>query len=69
MIFKAGDLLTKSTRSTQGVTVMKQRKGHRVISAKLLTDGMVSDPERYRAKALPSAGQLPKSSEGEQMSF
>lgn len=69
LIFKAGDLLTKSTRTTQGVAVMKQRKGHRIISAKLLSDGMISDPDRYRAKTLPSAGQLPKSNEAEQMSF
>ncbi len=69
LIFKAGDLLTKSTRSTQGVAVMKQRKGHRVISARIFTDGVISDPERYRAKVLPSAGQLPKSSEAEQMTF
>ncbi len=69
LIFKAGDILTKSTRSTQGVAVMKQRKGHRVVSARLLSEGIISDPERYRAKTLPSAGQLPKSSEAEQMSF
>ena len=69
LVFKAGDILTKSTRSTQGVAVMKQRKGHRVVSARLLSEGIISDPERYRAKTLPSAGQLPKSSEAEQMSF
>ncbi len=69
LVFKAGDILTKSTRSTQGVAVMKQRKGHRVVSARLLSEGIISDPERYRAKTFPSTGQLPKSNEAEQMSF
>lgn len=69
LVFRASDLLAKTTRSTQGVAVMKQKKGHRVISAKILTEGTLTDPERYRAKTLPSMGQLPKSSEAEQMHF
>lgn len=67
LVFKAGDILAKTSRTTQGVAVMKQKKGHRVISAKLLTEDILSDPERYRAKALPSMGQFPKSIEAEQM--
>ena len=69
LVFKAGDILTKTTRTTQGVAVMKQRKGHRVISARLLDEGMINDSDRYRAKSLPAPGQLPKSNEAEQMTF
>ncbi len=67
LVFRASDILPKTTRTTQGVNVMKQKKGHRVISARLLSDGVLSDSERYRAKSLPSMGQLPRSSEAEQM--
>lgn len=67
LVFKAGDILAKTSRTSQGVNVMKQKKGHRVISAKLLSEGVLSDSERYRAKSLPSMGQLPRSGEAEQM--
>ncbi len=69
LVFRAGDINAKNTRNTQGVAVMKQKKGHRVISAKVLTEGILSDPERYRAKTIPTMGQLPKSSDNEQMMF
>ncbi len=69
LVFRAGEINSKNTRNTQGVAVMKQKKGHRVISAKVLTEGMISDPERYRGKTLPNMGQFPKKPEGEQMSF
>ena len=60
LVFNTSELLPKTTRSTQGVQVIKLKKGHRVISAKLLSDEVIQNPERYRAKALPSMGQLPK---------
>lgn len=61
LVVNTGELLAKTTRSTQGVQVMKLKKGHRVISARLLSDELIKNPERYRAKTLPSMGQLPKS--------
>ena len=67
LVFRASDILAKTSRTAQGVNVMKQKKGHRVISARLLSEGVLTDSERYRAKSLPSMGQLPRSSEGEQM--
>ncbi len=67
LVFRACDILTKTSRTTQGVAVMKQKKGHRVISARLLKEDILSDPERYRAKTLPSMGQFPKSLEAEQI--
>ncbi len=69
LVFKAGKINAKSSRTAQGVAVMKQKKGHRVISAKLLTDDMLPDKERYRSKTLPSMGQLPKSQDSDQMTF
>ncbi len=70
LIFRSSELMAKNTRSAQGVALMKLKKGHRIISAEIYEDGMLSDPERYRAKTLPSQGQLPHSDEsGEQISF
>ncbi len=70
LIFRSSELMAKNTRSAQGVALMKLKKGHRIISAEIYEDGMLSDPERYRAKTLPSQGQLPRSDEsGEQISF
>ena len=70
LIFRSSELMAKNTRSAQGVALMKLKKGHRIISAEIYEDGMLSDPERYRAKTLPSQGQLTRSDEsGEQISF
>ena len=70
LIFRSSELIAKNTRSAQGVALMKLKKGHRIISAEIYEEGMLSDPERYRAKTLPSQGQLPRSDEGgEQISF
>ena len=70
LIFKASDLTAKASRSSQGVALIRLKKGHRIISAVVYKEGMLSDPERYRAKNLPSAGQLPRTNEnGEQITF
>lgn len=70
MIFKANDILTKASRNTQGVSVMKLKKGHRVMSACIFDESMFSNPERYRAKTLPSSGHLIGNDEkGEQITF
>lgn len=70
LIFKASDLTSKVSRASQGVALMKLKKGHRIISAAIYNEGMMSAPERYRAKNLPSAGQLPRTNEnGEQITF
>ncbi len=68
LIFKSSDLLAKTSRNTQGVALLKLKKGHRIMSAEVYKEGMFADPERYRAKTVPSMGQLPRGNEsGEQM--
>lgn len=70
LIFKTADLLAKTSRTTQGVALFKLKKGHRIMSACVYQENMLAKPDRYRAKALPSAGQLPRGDEdSEQMSF
>ena len=59
----------KTTKNTQGVSVMTQRKGHRVTGVE------IAPPEhpfigRYRTRSLPAAGKLPAQEEaGEQLTL
>ncbi|MGN0470292.1 MAG: DNA gyrase subunit A [Acutalibacteraceae bacterium] len=70
LLLKAGDILAKTSRTTQGVAVIKLKKGYKVMSACVYEESMLSKPERYRAKTIPSAGQLPRADEvGEQITF
>lgn len=70
LLLKSGDILAKTSRTTQGVAVIKLKKGYKVMSACLYEESMLSKPERYRAKTIPSAGQLPRADEvGEQITF
>ena len=63
-------LAAKTTRNTQGVAVMTQRKGHRLASAEVYTEGTLPKEHRYRARNLPAAGALPLPEEaGEQMTL
>lgn len=60
----------KSTKDTQGVAVMTQKRGQHVCEAVEYTDGMLEKPHRYRPRNLPSAGQVLSAEErGEQLAF
>ena len=70
LIIKSSDLLAKTSRNTQGVAVMKLRKGHRIVYAKVYNESMLRNPEKYRAKTIPASGRLPSADEaGEQITF
>ena len=61
----------KSTRNTQGVAVMTQRKGHRLLNVEPFKEDMLKKPARYRTKSLPAMGSMPapEETQGEQMNF
>ena len=69
LLIHTGAVLPKSTRSTQGVSVMTLKKGHRLMKAEPYAEGRFAKPARYRAKNLPAAGMLPLPEEtaGEQL--
>lgn len=70
LLFRTDMIAPKTTRNTQGVALMKLKKGHRIMSVCVFENSMLSNPERYRAKTLPASGQLPRTDEkGEQMTF
>ena len=49
-------LAPKSSRATQGVSVVSLKKKARVISAKRLEDSGIKNISRYRVKSIPAAG-------------
>ena len=59
----------KATRNTQGVAVMTQRKGHRLLNVEPFKEDMLKKPARYRTKSLPAMGSMPapEETQGEQM--
>jgi DNA gyrase subunit A len=68
LILHTGAMAAKSTKNTQGVQVMTLRKNLLLAAAQPFEDGMLVNPHRFRAKALPAAGSfLRAEDEGEQL--
>ena len=59
LLVHTGAVPLKTTRSTQGVAVMKLKKGQRLFSVKPYVEGTFQKPQRYRSKSLPALGALP----------
>lgn len=71
LLVHTGALALKTTRSTQGVAVLKLKKGHRLFSIERYKDGTFTNPKRYRTGSLPARGALPVNddSKDEQLSL
>ena len=63
LLVHTGAVTAKSARDTQGVQVMTQRKGHRLITLAKYVEGSLEKSHRYRARNLPAAGALPSAEE------
>lgn len=59
LLVHTGVLSLKSTRSTQGVAVMKLKKGQRLFDVEEYKEGTFAKPQRYRTRSLPAFGALP----------
>ncbi|MBQ1381247.1 MAG: topoisomerase IV [Ruminococcus sp.] len=59
LLIHTGVLTLKATRTTQGVAVMKLKKGQQLIGVKDYAEGTFVKPQRYRARSLPALGALP----------
>ncbi|MBQ1452346.1 MAG: topoisomerase IV [Ruminococcus sp.] len=59
LLVHTGALSLKTTRSTQGVAVMKLKKGHRVFALSEYKEGTFAKPQRYRTRSLPALGAMP----------
>ena len=70
LLANAGAVSSKTTRTTQGVAGMTQKKNHRVASVKPFSEGMLANPHRFRTKTLPAAGMMPREEDyGEQLTL
>ncbi|MBQ6864380.1 MAG: topoisomerase IV [Clostridia bacterium] len=70
LLMNSAVIASKTTKDTQGVAVMKIKKGHRLMNAEVYKEGTFVKPSRYRTKTLPSAGAvLSAEDSGEQISF
>ena len=59
LLLHSGAIAVKTTKNTQGVAVMKLKKGHRLMTVEPYEEGRFSKPSRYRTRTLPAAGALP----------
>ena len=71
MIFSTALLLPKTTRNTQGVSVMSVKKKAAVSRAVCAADSGIVNQSRYRTRTLPSAGAILKEEDApeKQISF
>ena len=59
LLIHTGVLTLKATRTTQGVAVMKLKKGQRLFGVRAYAEGTFVKPQRYRTRSLPALGALP----------
>lgn len=70
LLLHTGALIAKTTRDTQGVMVMTQKRSQRLESVQVYKEGTLAKPHRYRTRTLPSAGNLKTPDEqGEQLTL
>ena len=59
LILNTGALSPKTSKDTIGVSVMTQKKNHKVESMHPYVEGEFEKAWRFRTKNLPAAGALP----------
>ena len=71
VIFSTAQLLPKTTRNTQGVSVMSLKKKAGVTHAVLASGSGIANQSRYRTRTVPSAGAVlkPEDAPEKQISF
>lgn len=56
LIFNTEYINPKGTRNSQGVQVMKQKKGSRMCSVNTIEETGIRNPDYYRVKSIPAVG-------------
>ena len=70
LLINTGAVSPKTTKDTQGVSVMTMKKGHILRNVRDYKKGEFAKPYRYKTKNLPAAGALLSAEDtGEQMSL
>jgi DNA gyrase subunit A len=65
LIFNTGNVAAKTTRDSQGVQVMKGKKGSTVTEVRTLAEVNFADPDYYRTKNIPAIGCYLKDEDNE----
>jgi DNA gyrase subunit A len=65
-IFSTALLLPKTTRNTQGVSVMSLKKKSSLSHALKLSESGIVNQSRYRSKTVPAAGALLKQEDSQE---
>ena len=60
LIFSTAQLLPKTTRNTQGVSVMSLKKKSLLSHVVAVEDSGITNLSRYRTRTIPAAGALLK---------
>ena len=71
LLINTAVIAPKTTKNTQGIAVMRPKKGHRVTGVRPYREGEFAKPSRYRKHSLPTLGTLPakEDTEGEQLTL
>ncbi len=70
LLINTAGVLPKTTKDTQGISAMKLRKTHKVLSIHIHFENEFEKEWRFRAKNLPAAGALPGEADiAEQITF
>jgi DNA gyrase subunit A len=56
LVFNTAAINPKTTRDSQGVQVMRSKKGSRMCSVKTLEESGIKNPDYYRTKTIPAVG-------------
>ena len=56
LVFNTGNISLKTSRNSQGIQVMKEKKGSRVCSVKTIEESGIKNPDYYRTKSIPAVG-------------
>lgn len=56
LIFDTSGINAKSTRDSQGVQVLKEKKGSRLCAIKTIGESGIKDPDYYRTRTIPAVG-------------
>jgi DNA gyrase subunit A len=56
LIFNTAGINPKTTRNSQGVQVMKAKKGSRMCSVKTIEESGIRNPDYYRTRGIPAVG-------------
>ena len=67
LLVHSGSVPLKTTRTTQGVSIMKLKKAQFVLKVEVYEEGRFKNEKRYRTKSLPTLGALPGGEDAEQL--